>query len=358
MQTTLFDSPKYKTFIQDRDRALEKIHLNTQTDLSRILSELLIQVEKELAHLLLFVDPQNVISLANTFEQESLPLFHSYVAKFVNRIRSMRRAVYLLTYLGEQEAIGRATKKAKAQTEFDLKRKIKDAMDAQTILDNDLTQQVWGAVMKLRGRILDRFRSSLLTDTDPKEIMAKVKKAFPEKTIYKRPPRELKPFREADRDPKDKLEWNYDFAPQEDWDLAVQAYKDTELPANRFDNDPQYEPESGYMRYNWELEQNATDDFVQQVRTGQVDAANELGIKEFVWVAVIDDRTDECCLQRAGKTTGEIEKLIESGKIDGDLCDAITPPAHPNCRCQLAPVSSTDEVEGPDWKSFNEWLDT
>jgi len=358
MQGTLLHSTKYKKFIQDRDRALEQVHLNTQTDLSRILFELLTQFEKEIAHLLLFLEPHRVISLAQVLDQESMQLFSQYVPKFVGRIRQMRRAVYLLSYLSEQEAIGRATQKKKLQTSSDFLKKLNQAEEAQTVLNENLNNRIWVSLMKLRSRILDRFRSALVSEDDPKEIFERVKQAFPNKIIYKRPPRELKPIQESGKDPKDKLDYNYDFVPEEDWNLAVQAYKDAQLPPSRFDSEPHYDPDKGYLRYNWEIEQDLADDFVQQVRTGQVDAANELGIQEFVWVAIIDAKTDECCLQRHGKTTSEIESGLSSGKIDSSLCDAITPPAHPNCRCNLAPVASVDEVEGPDWKSFNEWLET
>lgn len=85
-----------------------------------------------------------------------------------------------------------------------------------------------------------------------------------------------------------------------------------------------------------------------------MDAAKEMGIKDFVWIAILDDRTDECCWERSGKLTSEIEEMLASGKLDRDLCEAITPPAHPNCRCSLGPVSNIDPVEGPDWKSFQE----
>lgn len=360
MQGTLFSSSKYKSFIQDRDRVLEQILLNTQTDLSRILYDLLMQVQKELAHLLLFLEPHNAISLAHTFDQESAQLFNGNVPKFVDRIKRMRRAVYILSYLGEQEAIGQAVQKRKQQTPQEMKKLIADAENAPTLLDQPLEKRIWASVMKLRSKILDRFRSALVTSDDPREIMASVKAVFPKIVQYKRPPRELKPIREADKGPDDpdNSEYSYDFISQEDWNEVTDAYKATELPPSRFDNAEGFDPEAGYMKYNWEVEQDATDDFVQQVRTGQVDAANELGIEEFVWVAIIDNKTDDCCLERNGKTTSEIESGLESGDIDADLCDATSPPAHPNCRCQLAPVSSTDEVEGPDWKSFNEWLDT
>lgn len=355
---TLFQSSKYKNFITDRDKVLEKIHQNAQTDISRITFDLLDQVEKEISHLLLFRNEDNAIELGNKFEKESIHLFSIYIHRFVDRIESMRKSVYTLTYLGEQEAIGQATKRKKEQTPAEFKSKVQKSVKAKTLLDEDLTKRVWVNLMILRGRILDRLRLGLVQELSPKEIIASVKKQFPDIQAYRRPPRELKEFKEAGLEPKDKFEYSYDFADDDTWNTTVDAYINTELPPSRFDNASGFDPEAGYFKYNWEMEQGLTDDFVNQVRSGQIDAANDLGIQDFVWVAILDKRTDDCCENRNGKLTSEIEQMLESGELDADECDATSPPAHPNCRCQLDPSASTDEVEGPDWKSFNDWLNT
>jgi hypothetical protein len=111
-------------------------------------------------------------------------------------------------------------------------------------------------------------------------------------------------------------------------------------------------------RYEWELEQEMTQDFVEQVRSGQVDAANENGIEDFMWIAVIDRDTDECCSDRDGLSSGEIEAQLSSGELDPDECDATVPPGHFNCRCAPAPISNDlPEESPPDFGSFNDWLD-
>lgn len=352
---TLLDSPKYKNFVSDRDKTLEQIHLNAQTDISRILFSLLDQLKKEIAYIALYLTPDNGIQISKMFDKVSQDIFHSYVPKFIARIQSMRKATYLLTYLAEQEAIGQATQKKKPQTAYDMKLKIRNAVSAKTLTGQDLDKRVWASLMSLHSKIMKRFRNGIIQNMKPKELLDEVILAFPNVTVYKRPPRELTPFREADQDPKNKSEFNFDFTDQSDWDDAVDAYKKTELPENRFDQGD----DTNYSKYDWELEQDLTDDFVNQVRNGQVDAANELGINDGVWTAVIDKKTCEtCCLPRNGKTTTEIKQMLASGELDADDCDATNPPGHSFCRCQWAPVSSTDEVEGPDWKSFNDWLES
>ena len=276
----------------------------------------------------------------------------------VDRIERMRKASFTLSHLGEFEAIGQSTKRVKQQTSFDFKQKLKRQQKKSTLIGNDLTSRVWLSLMQVRSSILDAFRLALVQKLDAQKILAKVRDAFPKTQVYKKPPRALRPIKESHYLKECRFEVSPDFVDEDDWKLAVDAYKDSELPASRFDQGAEYDPETSTMTYNWELEQDLTDDFVQQVRDGQVDAANELGIQEFVWIAIIDNKTcDDCCIPRNGMTTSEIEDALDSGKLDDD-CDATSPPAHPNCRCQLAPVASTDDVEGPDWKSVGEWLNS
>lgn len=109
--------------------------------------------------------------------------------------------------------------------------------------------------------------------------------------------------------------------------------------------------------YAWEIENDVVNDFVEQVRSGQVEAAQKNGIKDFVWIAILDDRTDDCCEWRNGLLTSEIKARLETD-MSGDDCRAIVPPAHFNCRCTLAPA--TEDLEAVDNSDtnmeFDEWL--
>jgi len=83
-----------------------------------------------------------------------------------------------------------------------------------------------------------------------------------------------------------------------------------------------------------------------------------MGVKDLNWIAVIDDRTDDCCLWRDGLTTMEIEDELNGNHADDD-CDATTPPAHFNCRCRLAPVTDDlPDVPASNQIDFEEWLDS
>lgn len=358
----LHQSTRYKSFIQDRNREIEQIALNAQTDVSRLLFEVLDRITGFISHTAIQgISIQNLHYLTKQLDTYTWQQFYYLLPLIVGRIRRMRKATFVLAYISELEGIARATKKTLPSNRHQFKMKIQSQQDRDTLLGQKLDARVWVLLSQLQSNILTAFRRSIAMELGPKEVVDAVKKAYPRVKGYRLPPRTLKPLRESDAGDTEKKEFDFyaDLTNDEDWELAVDAYKDTELPSSRFDTSAAYDEETGYRRYNWELEQEINDDFVRQVRDGQVEAANNLGIKDGVWTSIIDNKTcDVCCLPRNGRTSSEIESMLKSGELDADECDAIVPPGHPFCRCDWVPVASTDEVEGPDWASFGEWLNS
>lgn len=364
----LRQSTRYKSFVKDRNKEIERIALHTQTDISRLLFEVLDRLTGFVSHMALEgrVSIHNLDYLTKQVDAYLWQQFNHLLPLLVARMKRMRRSTFVLTYFSELEAIARATKRTAALSVHDFKTALHRQTHQETILGTELDTRIWQVLGQLRGTLLDAWRGALVREETPKDVVDALKRSYPQVNVFKLPPRALKPMREAaisdhkeDKD-KDKKEFEFyqGLTNDEDWELAVDAYRDTELPESRFDNHAYFDSDAGHFRYDWELEQDINDEFVKQVRDGQIQAANDLGIQEMVWVAILDNKTcDECCLPRNGKTTSEIEDMLASGEL-GDECDAVAPPAHPFCRCDIAPVASTDEVEGPDWKSFNDWLDS
>lgn len=353
MPQTLLDSTRYKNFIGERDKALEQININAQTDLSRLTHTVLAQIENLAASAALRAHASHLThQLSLQFENGTREILTQAFPLFLRRILRLRRAAFVLSYAGEQEAIGRATQRRMQVSRGTFTHRLLTATGKPT-LAGPLDKRVWLALMNLRRKIVQAFEMALAQELPAAEIVEKVRGAFPNRKVYKRPPKALVKAREAAGNPHDDEDWfDFDFIDDADWDLAVNAYKDTELPSDRFDRSPGYDPDTSTMRYEWEMEQESTEDFVSAVRGGQVAGAEDLGVKEFVWIAIIDNHTcDDCCLPRNGKTTSEIEAMQ-------DDCDATVPPAHFNCRCNIGPVASTDEVQGPNWSSFNDWLES
>lgn len=361
----LYKEPKYKSFINDRNKALERLQSHCQKDVSRVLHGALEKVSGFVSHMILTqsISIETLKPNSQLFDRFVHETFSAIELPLEDLIKRLKRSSYYLSYLGELEGVARATRKTFHADPFQFKRVLKDQEEAVNILGKPVSVYVYQSLFKLRTRIVSAFISAVSLEKAGDEILESIEKVYPEVKVYKIPPRNLKPLdalKEADSDPKDKKEFDFyhDLTNDEDWDLAVQAYKDSSLPPSRFDKSASYNDDTGTMQYSWELEQDITDDFVKQVRDGQIQAANDLGVKDFVWVSVIDSRTCEvCCMPRAGKLVSEIEAMLKSGALDAEECDASVPPAHPNCRCDISPVASTDPVPGPDWKSFQDWLD-
>jgi hypothetical protein len=357
----MLDSKRYKTFIQDRDKALEKIHVHTQIDLSRILDSTLENLSGIVARLAISdnLDVYSMGAISQALEEYIRHSFSHLHSRLVERIFRMRVSVLGLTYTSELEAIGRATKRKPNLNRSHFEKHKRDAINRLDYDDRQLDKRVWAILMSLRARIMKAFNLSIISNKKMSEILDDVEKAYPKIISYKRPPRHLKAIREADKKPKTREWFDFGFITDEEWEQVVEDYKTTYLPPSRFDDKIPIE-ETG--QYNWELEQEVTQDFVEQVRSSKIDAANDMGIKDFVWIAVIDSSTDECCLQRMGKTTTEIEQGLQSGEIDAELCDAIVPAAHFKCRCDIDPVGDVEPIDtekkAEEWNSFNDWINS
>lgn len=70
--------------------------------------------------------------------------------------------------------------------------------------------------------------------------------------------------------------------------------------------------------------------------------AKIVGIEEYEWVSVLDNRTSDICRSRSGQR-------YKYG--DGPL-----PPAHPNCRSCIVPVIETANIPNPNFKDWVEGL--
>jgi hypothetical protein len=366
MHKGLLSQRHYRKFVTERDAILERVNQNAQVDLSRILFSALQSIEHLASSLALKASTGTYHNLSQHFEQGTLEIFTQTFPLLKKRVEQLRKATFMLAYASEQYAIGKATGLTKEPTPQEFKARLEKAVKAPSLLGQSIDKRIWLCVMKLRGRILSGFQNAVIADLPPHEIVNRVTMQFPKIVQYKRPPKALtRPLREAsikhnpDTDELEQDEDSQDYIDGDDWSFAADAYKDTLISPNRFDNSgPSYDDDTGVMKYNWELEQETTEDFVKQVRDGQNEGASDRGIKDFVWVAILDKSTDECCEVRNGKLTSEIEAGLASGSIDADECDAVTPPAHFNCRCMIDPVASSEPIEGPDWASAQEWLDS
>lgn len=219
---------------------------------------------------------------------------------------------------------------------------------------------------RLRRKIVNQAQSSALNAKTVDAFLVDVLQSFPKKRRALRPKRILKPqLMEAAGDDEPKFDAAVDIIDQDAWNDMLSDYKDDFVPKYR---GPEYEVELGTgdeaeTWYAWEYERDLTNEFVASVRDGQIEAANDAGITDFVWIAVVDNVTDACCLWRDGLLISEIEDQLDDHQSEDADCDidddGLTPPIHFNCRCTLAPASDTMPEQPDDGtKDFGDWLET
>lgn len=293
-------------------------------------------------------------------------------------IYEMRRKTFLLGYTGEHQGIAIAT---------DLIPKIK--LTSHKLMNQVHTKKFMGEIdplkkiefelKKLKRNIITAIDQSALLDDDMNTTLWRVWKTFPKRrSVGTKETLKRVRSREAVGDDsvvfnfgKGKRSWGWQIDPTT-WSKIVDDYTEQYLPQDRspasvfditdpYTDKPVEDIPSEDAIYGWEIERDVTHDFVQEVRDGQIDAAKENGIDEFVWIAIIDEKTcDNCCAWRNGLLTSEIEQRLTDEPDLADYCDATVPPAHFNCRCSLAPASKDLELvdETQNIKDFDEWLNS
>ena len=339
----------YRSFAKARNRALEELLQKQKIRHAAILRDLIDAVIGMAVHY--HFDHDNRIlaeRLKMVFDTAAMRTAHTYYR--------YRRMFYLLARVGEAEAIARAlgtTLRVDASQAA-----LAAAINKPAPSGGPLIGRIRYSFNKLRRRVEGAIERAALTE---KPIELAVLDAFPTLKRVKKAQKANKApaLREADiRKTGVNKSVSNDIIDDEAWNDLVDEYRNEFLPLDRgpegvtkieFGQTP-------YEIYDWELERELTEDFVGMVRSGQIDAGGDNGITDFVWIAIVDDKTDECCLWRDGLTTSEIEEKLKTTHSD-DECDTSVPPAHFNCRCDLGPVTEALPKEGPlELGDFDTWL--
>lgn len=366
-------SPRYVSFIRSRDVALERILTNSHAEVSDILAPALHQAVAVIHYGYASIEsggfsPHFARRTIEQIDQRIDYAFQQAAPKIALVIQSLRKNSYLLSLAGESEAMSRALgKNTKAKVgRLDLNEQI--GADSRVL--GNLRSRVDLALARIRRDLIDAVELSKTMGDPIADAMKRVKRALPPIRTVKTTPRALtRPkLTEAAKKPEDDEEVLNDFGSEffideGDWADVVDSYKEKYVPEWRssekeFDIETAGDEEATSY-YAWEIEQEMTHDFVDQVRQGENDAAKENGVTDFSWIAVVDKATDECCLWRDGLTTVEIEaQLQKKGDEDcDDSDDGITPPLHMNCRCRLAPMTDDlPETPPSNQEDFEDWL--
>lgn len=371
----LNEVPAYRRFIAERDKALEALLNRAISESNDLLRGVLMNtLQAALAQFESIKKDPNPAHALRRFESMIDGMFEGLARQLAQIQSRMMGHAELLAAVGEVEAIGRATAKPRMAP-----------FKAKYPTHNERGEPILGrarlSVHKIQRKLLDALQASVWLDEDAEELKRRLTRALPESREVRRPPRVLKPIKEADRPfddddmmgpefplgtftvPTGAVTMTQGFMTDAEWEELVDHVLTTYVPAY-----PYRGPESVLgdiktadgeieTRYAWQFEQEAAHELVKQVSEGTNAAARENGITSFIWIAIVDDRTDECCLWRDGLTVDEIQEALQNGHSD-DECDAIAPPAHFNCRCRMSPVIDKEDLKPPpsNLPEFNEWL--
>lgn len=381
MKPSLDQSKTYKRFIEERDLALERISQRYSASQSIVMDHL-IELTMDIVTAMHGRIPNIAYKPHREYEKiETIFLMASTAS--IDLFKRMRRSTYLLAYTGEAEAIGKALGR---QTRADLNHQdIHDTKNADTFYGGSLESRITLYYNRLMRKIFNAIELGIVSEDNLSDFEDRVRSAFPKPYTFKRPKRELRSLREADipdwlkkaqeefksehvtepnvyelsKDPK--VDMMTGIIPDDEWDAMVKDYKSEYLPESTFARSAQdYTDVDGVRKYDWELEQELTNDFVDQVRSGQDDAANKNGIEDMLWISVSHKTLCKSCEWRDGLTSTEIEDKLKTEHSDDDI-DAIVPPAHMNCFCRIAPVTKELLDATPDdskTKEFDEWLNS
>jgi len=378
-------SKYYTKFIYDRDTALERLLINSRLRQADMMNRSFTQVLDRINHRypeLSILDPTSISRLDEDIDR----IFKALTVSLWLEIGELRKKTYMLSNVGEAQAISGAVN---AIPKF--------KVDPYTL--NDITREdfIGGSVLEviahnlnsIRRKIITKVEEQLLTDQPVEFALYYAFKQFPRmKAPPSKPPlKKVKP-REANTKPKFSIKspegsdsvvlTQGEFTPfvwdQVTWDKLLEDYSKDYIPVDRSPaavyslKDPLTQDKIKYEDgiYAWEVEKEVTHDFVSQVRAGQIAAANDKGIKDFVVITVLDDRTCETCCDGWGCADFDGMKVSEIEKMTKNKYSA--PPYHFNCRCTLAPViEGEDQITGDlsnmsDWvaekKDFDTWLNS
>lgn len=354
------ESPRYKRFITQRDMALERLHSNAQAKVTDILNKAFKHVLEIVSYQYSHLKDDNLLSGQSrhtlyNIEVSIDSLFADCVVQISKIAVTMNKRTYLLSLVGMAEAIGRARdKKAKYNVH-----QYKDS--DLTLIGEPIAARMSFAFLKLKQKILTALSLSRVHEEKIPDVLKRVKKALPPtKKINRYKPILKRITREADSDDGIADPMSVGFLDEKEWQALVDDYKDEYVPKTRGPDTVFDVPEDGsyYEQYGWEVEQELTNSFVSQVRSGELESAKQNGISDFQWIAIIDQSTDDCCLWRDGLTTAEIEAKLQTDHADDD-CDVSVPPAHFNCRCTIAPMldDMPDKPESNE-QDFDQWLNS
>jgi hypothetical protein len=352
----LTEIPSYRIFLNKKDQAVEEL-----------LRKAVIKLSDEYAHIIHIVRDQATVCAHRVVKEDlvgshsavrdmenSLKMQFHHIARRIEAIRHrLRQSSFALSYAAEMQAIHQVGigKHPHPIGTMDLMKKLGAPKYG------DISARTRLCLNRIIRKATDAIELGVSMGEDPGEMVQRVLKTF--KAPQKRKTiKALRRLTEARRFGIDTEEWP-EFISEADWNSALADYKEEYVPQWR---DPrtsmgEITEDGEHIAYGWEVEQEATEELVANVIQAGLVAANDQKITDFIWVSVIDNVTDECCIWRDGLLLSEIESRLS--EHEDEDCDGTVPPIHFNCRCRIvAATENLPEVPEDNAAEFDAWLNS
>lgn len=369
---SLADSKNYTRFIAERNKALELLLFKAQAKINDELRGAFLRALGAISLGYSSLEPTDLLTMQGRgiikrIEHSIEDSFLSFSKKIAAHIIKLKRLSYALSLVGEANAIGLALNKT-ANYEHKPKQDFGRNAAGET-----LEARVYLSLSRVKRDLLNALETSSVLGEDLDAALERCKKALPAVRKVKRPKKQLT-LTEAEDDSKalitrfetyelpldDQTQlFSSGFIEDDIWEELVNEYTSSFIPNYTVDSEDFVSLRSPDAviedRFGIDIERETNHEFVTEVRNGQNEAANQNGITDFMWIAVVDDKTDECCLWRDKLSTSQIEAKLKTSHKD-DECQTSVPPAHFNCRCDIAPLADDLPTEQSNKEDFDSWL--
>ncbi len=352
---------KYKAFVNARDEAAERLLMKTRAKVADELRRFMAVVQVELGRVYPLLQPE----LGDPRNQQQLQYLHQSIHRHAYTIsldvathwRVLAYYTKMLIVAGEQQGVINALGGEPKKISSDELRQLALDFGASP---NDIALLHFD---RLVMDVMNAVKTALVLGESFSEMNKRVIDQFPKEQRVSAPRimKVIQKVREADAH-KRTFDFS-DYVSEQDWRDFVNEYKSEFVPKWRDPRSKLPSPVSvgeneEYAVYAWQLERDITDDFVKQVNDGAHAGAKAQGITDFVWIAILDNRTDPCCEKRDGLLISEIREKLKGEWAEDNLHGAV-PPLHPNCRCRIAPATDDiPEVPESNAAEFEEWLNS
>lgn len=361
----LTQSKHYNSFINERDHALEEILSKYRQAMDGIVRTLQTRTAEIAAHITTQTEGAHFAKMNREhFQSRLTPWFNMAIEQAASLLQRMRVSIYVLSYAGSAEAIGRGinkkTKNSLSQSEINQEKQREFSIGGSPHSRMELVFH------RLLRDVVDAFQLSQVMESPQKETLERLDRAFPKtKAIPQRIPLAgFKKMRESsaeEEETKKKLQMSFGVIDPDSWEKMLEDYQSNFLPYGAAAYDNVFYPQEvieAQQGYDWGLQSGLLEDFIDSVRNGEQDSAKDNDIDDLQWLAIIDSKTDECCSSRDGLSSKEIQQKLDDGEEMGG-CDEVTPKAHDGCRCKGVPTSermTEDPPEAPDFQGFDDWI--